>query len=51
MGENFGRKARLVANGNKMETLPTTMTYSSVVSQDSVRIALLIADSFTTISG
>ena len=42
MGENFRRKARLVANGNETET-PTTLTYSSVVSRDSVRIALLVA--------
>ncbi len=42
MGENFRRKARLVANGNQTEA-PPTLTYSSVVSRDSVRIALLIA--------
>ena len=42
MGENFRRKARLVANGNETET-PPTLTYSSVVSRDSVRIALTIA--------
>lgn len=42
MGENFRRKARLVANGNETET-PLALTYSSVVSRDSVRIALLIA--------
>ena len=42
MGENFRRKARLVANGNKTET-PAALTYSSVVSRDSVGIALLIA--------
>jgi hypothetical protein len=42
MGENFRRKARLVANGNEAEA-PPTMTYSSVVSRDSVRIAFLIA--------
>jgi hypothetical protein len=42
MGENFRRKARLVANGNETEA-PPTITYSSVVSRDSVRIALLIA--------
>ena len=35
MGENFRRKARLVANGNETEA-PPTMTYSSVVSRDSV---------------
>jgi hypothetical protein len=42
MGENFRRKARLVANGNLTDT-PPTLTYSSVVSRDSVRIALLVA--------
>ena len=41
-GENFRRKARLVAGGHMTET-PTTITYSSVVSRDSVRIALTIA--------
>ena len=42
MDGKFTRKARLVANGNK--TLPTKdMTYSSVVSQDSVCIAFLYA--------
>ena len=42
MGENFWWKARLVANVNETETPPTLM-YSSIVSQDSVLIALLIA--------
>ena len=42
MGENFRRKARFVAGGHVTET-PATLTYSSVVSRDSVRIALLIA--------
>ena len=43
MGENFQwRKAQLVANGNQTET-PPTLTYSSVVSRDSVRIAFLVA--------
>ena len=42
MGENFRRKARYVADGHKTET-PAAMTYSSVVSRDSVRIALTIA--------
>jgi hypothetical protein len=42
MGENFRRKARLVANGNETEA-PAALTYSSVVSRDSVRIALTIA--------
>jgi hypothetical protein len=42
MGENFRRKARFVADGHKTNT-PAAMTYSSVVSRDSVRIALTIA--------
>jgi len=36
------RKARLVADGHKTET-PASITYSSVVSRDSVRICFLIA--------
>ncbi len=39
MAENFRQKARLVANGNETDA-PATLTYSSVVSRDSVRIAL-----------
>ena len=42
IGENFCRKARLVAGGHTTET-PATLTYSSVVSRDSVRIALTMA--------
>jgi hypothetical protein len=42
MGENFRRKARFVAGGHKTTT-PAAMCYSSVVSRDSVRIALTIA--------
>ena len=42
LGENYRRKARLVADGHRTET-PTSITYSSVVSRDSVRIGLLIA--------
>ena len=42
MGENFRRKARMVAGGHTTEA-PATLTYSSVVSQDSVRTALTIA--------
>ena len=42
MGENFRRKARFVAGGHMTET-PSTLTYSSVVSRDSVRIILLVA--------
>ena len=42
LGENYRRKARLVADGHKTDA-PTSITYSSVVSRDSVRIALTIA--------
>ena len=42
MGENFRRKARMVAGGHTTEA-PATLTYSSVVSRDSVCIALTIA--------
>ena len=42
MGENFRCKARFVAGGHTTET-PTSLTYSSVVSRDSVRYILLIA--------
>jgi len=38
----FTRKARLVADGHKTRP-PASVTYSSVVSRDSVRIALTIA--------
>ena len=41
-GENFRCKARLVAGGHMTDT-PNTLTYSSVISRDSVRIALTIA--------
>ena len=40
--ENFRRKARLVA-GSHTTDAPATLTYSSVISRDSVRIALTIA--------
>ena len=40
--EDFRRKARLVAGGHMMETLKT-LTYASVVSQETVRIALMVA--------
>ena len=43
MGENFCSKARMVAGGH-MTTSPSSLTYSSVVSRDSVRIALTIAE-------
>ena len=39
---DFTRKARFVANGSKTEA-PLSITYSSVVSRDSVRLAFLIA--------
>ena len=40
--ESLRRKARMVAGGHKTET-PSALTYSSVVSRDSVRISLTIA--------
>ena len=40
--ESFRRKARLVAGGHMTET-PATLTYASVVSRESVRIALTLA--------
>jgi len=40
--EDFRRKARLVAGGHTTEP-PATVTYASVVSRESVRIALLLA--------
>lgn len=39
---DFTRKARLCARGDQMAP-PTTMTYASVVSRESVRLAFLIA--------
>ena len=42
MGENFRRKSQMVAGGH-ITVLPSYITYSSVVSRDSVRIALNIA--------
>ena len=42
LGENFRRKARFCADGHKVAT-PASITYSSVVSRDSVRILLTIA--------
>ena len=42
LGENFRCKARMVAGGHKTVT-PAALTYASVVSRDSVRIALTIA--------
>jgi hypothetical protein len=40
--EDFKRKARLVAGGHKTEA-PATITYASVVSRETVRIALMLA--------
>ena len=42
LGEGFRRKARLVAGGHVTDA-PSSITYSFVVSRDSVRIALLVA--------
>ena len=42
LGENFRRKARMVAGGHKTIT-PSSVIYSSVVSRNSVRIMLMIA--------
>ena len=42
LGENFRRKARLVADGHKTRP-PSSVTYSTVVSRDSVRVCLLLA--------
>ena len=42
MDGKFTRKARLVAGGHMVEA-PVAITYSSVVSRDSVRIAFLVA--------
>eukprot|EP00978_Attheya_sp_CCMP212_P017505 scaffold46664_cov63-Attheya_sp.AAC.6 len=42
LGENFRRKARYCADGHKTGA-PSSVTYSTVVSRDSVRILLTIA--------
>ena len=42
MRENFRQKARLVGGGHMTEE-PSSITYYSVVSRDSVRIALTVA--------
>ena len=42
MGENFRRKARMVAGGH-MKVTPAALTYASVVSRYSVIITLTIA--------
>ena len=43
MGENFRQKTRFFADGHKSK-IPTSVTYSLVVSIDSVRICLTIYD-------
>jgi hypothetical protein len=43
MGENFRRKARFVAGGHTTEVPESLITYLSVISRDSVQIALTIA--------
>ena len=40
--EDFRRKARYIAGGHRTE-VPATLTYASVVSRDTVRIALTLA--------
>ena len=42
MGENFRRKARMVAGGHTTD-VPTSLTYSSVVSRDLVCIMFTVA--------
>ena len=42
LGENFRHKARYVVNGHKTSP-PASVTYSTVVTRDSVRIMLLAA--------
>ena len=42
MGQNFRRKVSMVAEGHRTEA-PAALTYSLVVSRDSVRIAFTIA--------
>ena len=42
IGENFQRKARMVAGGHTTNTL-SSVTYRYVVSRDLVRIMLMIA--------
>ena len=41
LGKNFRRKARLVGGGHQTVT-PASITYLSVVSRNSVRIALTV---------
>ena len=40
MDRKFTRKARLVTNGHKTD-IPASITYSSIVSRDSVQICLM----------
>jgi hypothetical protein len=40
---DFTRKARFVAGGHMTMMAPSSMTYSSIVSRDSIRLAFLIA--------
>ena len=42
LGKNFRRKAWYIADGHKTDT-PSLVTYSTVVSRDSVQICLTIA--------
>ena len=42
LGENLRRKARFCADGHKTDA-PSSVTYSTVVSLDSVKIILLVA--------
>ena len=42
LSENFRKKVRFVADGHILET-PASMTYSTVIYRDSVRILLLAA--------
>ena len=41
LAENFRQKTRFVVNGHLMD-LPSFITYSTVVSRDSIRILLLV---------
>ena len=41
--DGFRRKARLVAGGHQMEPPASVLTYASVVSRETVRIAFTIA--------
>ena len=43
LGENFRKKERLVARGHTTDT-PSSITYSSVISRDSVRIVHTLND-------